>query len=139
MNRGELTHVAASRALASADRLMTTGRDARILLFMSVQLNEVMLLGTSDDTELLTRLAHDLLRFDIRASPKPPTEKRPVQIGSSVTSTVLLWTRSAVESRWLVSEVDDFSPLTGEIANPEDLIQPEATPSSTPTTKGPGS
>ncbi len=46
------------------------------------------------------------------------------------------------EGEWLV---DDFSPLTGEIVNPEDLIQPESPESpeapeaTTPTTKGSGS
>lgn len=44
------------------------------------------------------------------------------------------------EGEW---QVDDFSPLTGEIVNPEDLINPEApaaTPSSpAPTSKGSGS
>jgi hypothetical protein len=110
---------------ASVDRLMTTGQAATTLLFVSVQLIEVMLLGTSDDTELLNRLAEDLLRFDIRASPNPLSEERPVQIGSSVTSTaVLLWTRSAVESRWLVREVDGARRSGPVIVGRADDVEP---------------
>ena len=45
-----------------------------------------MLLGTSDDAELLNRLADDLLRFDIRASANQLSLERPDQIGSSVTA-----------------------------------------------------
>lgn len=92
---------------------------------MSAQLIEVRLLGSPDDTELLNRLVDGLLRFDIRASSNPLSEERPVHSGSSVTSAaVVFWTRSAVESRWLVSEIDGARRSGPVIVGKADDVEP---------------
>ena len=89
-----------------SERLMTTGGAARTLSFVSDRLVDVMLLGTSDDAELLNRLAGDLLPLGIRASVPQVRSDSPLQLGAAEGSAaVVLWTRSAVGSRWLLSEV----------------------------------
>lgn len=64
------------------------------------------MLGSSDDTELLNRLADDLRRFDINAFPNVVSTDEPAQIHLPPVAIVLvLWTRAAAGSRWLSQEV----------------------------------
>lgn len=75
---------------------------------MGDKLVEIVLIGTSQDTRLLDRLASDLGDFALRALPKPLDATRPLEyaVAASVPAVILLWTRAAADSEWLVESAE---------------------------------
>jgi hypothetical protein len=91
---------------------------------VSVQLVEVMLLGTSDNTRLLDRLAGDLSRFEIRAFTSPLGWDRPFEheMASSSSADILVWTRAAAGSEGLVESVEVARKLAPVIIGVSDSV-----------------